>query len=129
MDACPLRNPDLRNERSDDGNVSLWVPRRKSFWINVMSKLFYLPPGRPVELDALGTFVYDRCDGHTPVRKMLELLVERHHLTRREAEVALTTYLKKLVERGIVGMIVRERGAGGESAKKRRSGKRSRRRR
>jgi hypothetical protein len=129
FDARPVQNPDLRWERDEEGRISLWVPRRESFWLKILGKLFYLPPGRPVELDTLGTFVYDQCDGTHSIRDILQMLVARHDLGRREAEVALTTYLRTLMQRGIVGMMVPEESDGGGAGRKKRSVKRRKKKR
>jgi hypothetical protein len=51
-------------------------------------------------LDEVGSFVWNLCDGEHPVSALVEALVERYKLGKREAEVSLTTYLKQLGKRG-----------------------------
>jgi hypothetical protein len=58
------------------------------------------------ELDPLGLFVWEHCDGKTPVRQLIRLLAKRYHLNEREAEVATVQFLYTLAKKGLIGMEV-----------------------
>jgi hypothetical protein len=56
------------------------------------------------ELDELGKFVWDACDGKTAVRHIIRKLAERYNLNQREAEVATVAFLQTLTRKGLIGM-------------------------
>ena len=39
--AKPVRNEKLTCEKNSDGEIVLGIPRRKTWWINTMSRMFY----------------------------------------------------------------------------------------
>lgn len=56
------------------------------------------------ELDSLGVFVWEHCDGKTPVRQVIRRLGKRYKLNDREAEVATVQFLYTLAKKGLIGM-------------------------
>jgi len=80
--ALRLRGPLLR--RSAAGRAFAWLLR--------------LPARFEVELDDIGTFVIERCDGRNLDRLAGEL-ASHLRLTRREAETALADFFAALVHR------------------------------
>jgi hypothetical protein len=60
------------------------------------------------ELDAIGKFVWESCDGKTPVRQVIRKLAKRYNLNEREAEVATVQFLYTLARKGLVGMKMEE---------------------
>jgi len=64
---------------------------------------------RTVELDVVGVAVRDRCDGKTTVHDIITGLSSSHQLDSVEAEKAVTTFLRMLLQRGIVAMVVTSR--------------------
>ena len=61
---------------------------------------------RTIELDALGVDVLDRCNGHTPVGDIVAAMAQGHGIDPPEAEQAVTAFLRMLIQRGIVAMVV-----------------------
>jgi len=61
---------------------------------------------RKIELDEVGTFVWDMCDGETTIREMIDRMSEEYTLNRREAEVSLTAFVKMLAGRQLVAVLV-----------------------
>jgi len=102
-----LPNPEVRVERGEDSLVCLWVAMPPSPFIRWFPKLAQTPPGeRKVQLDEIGSFVWDLCDGETTVQEMTRALSRRHKMNPKEAEVALTTYLRTLARKGLAGIVV-----------------------
>jgi len=99
----PLRNPNLRWERNEQGLVVLSIPRRTDFLGKILTVVFVVPKSRSVQLDEVGSLVWDLCDGTNSIREMIERLSREYKLNRKEADVSLTTYLRNLAKRGIVG--------------------------
>ena len=121
--SLPVRNEALYTRRTDAGEVEITIPRRKAWYVGLLSKVFYVPKSRKIVLDELGTFVWERCDGETTVRDLIGSFAQRYKLGRREAEVSLTEYLKTLAKRGLIGIAVPRRP--GNQARGRRKKRRS----
>lgn len=59
---------------------------------------------KKLQLDALGTEVWDLIDGRRSVRKIIQRFAETHRLHPREAEVSVTRFLRELGKRGLIGL-------------------------
>ena len=108
----PVRLVEPEVEPTDDGGAKLKVkvqPVRWARWAmsgKGLSKTF--------ELDALGMFVWDSCDGKTSVQQIIRKLARQYHVSLREAEVSTIQFLQLLVKKGLVGMPVKEKKKGSE---------------
>ena len=109
MAARPLRNPSIETTRDENGEVSLKIPRRKTWFVNLVAKLGSMAEFRIVTLDKVGTGVWDLCDGEHTVKDLVAKVAEDHKLSRKEAEVSLVTYLRQLAQRGFIALVVEER--------------------
>lgn len=107
--AKPLRNPELEAERTEDGEVSVKIPRRKVWWLNLLAKFGSVPEYRIVALDRVGSSVWELCDGEHTVKELIGTLAQKHQLGRKEAELSMVTYLRQLAERGIIVLVVEEK--------------------
>lgn len=62
----PIRNPALKVQESEEGIVTIELPRRRDWLGSLLAFLFSVPASRPVELDEVGSLVWRLCDGeHT----------------------------------------------------------------
>lgn len=107
--AKPVRNEKLTCEENSDGEIVLGIPRRKTWWINTMSRMFYVPSRRTVVLDPIGSFLWGLCDGQNTVDHVISTIRTEYKLERKEAEVSTLTYLKQLTEKGLIGLAVANR--------------------
>ncbi len=101
-----LRNTNIKAERQENGELLITIERGKAWWVNVISKVFYVPTHRQFVLDELGASVWDMCDGKTPVRAMIGKFASKYKLNRREAEVSVVEYLKRLARKRLIGIAV-----------------------
>jgi len=70
-------------------------------------KLGEKPAGyKKIELDEVGSFVWDMCDGETPVSQMIDALIEAYKLNPKEAEVALLTFVKTLLTKNLASVVI-----------------------
>jgi hypothetical protein len=106
LQARPVRNPSLKWEALDSGEVQVVLPRRRDMMGKLLSSVFYVPPSKPVSLDVVGARVWQLCDGEHSVNDIAEALMEEHKLHRREAEVSLTEFLKMLGKRNMLAFVV-----------------------
>ncbi len=114
--AFPLRNARLSFERLDSGELAITIPRREEGWAKLLSLVFVVPKQRQVVLDQVGADIWDLCDGQHTVRDLVAHIASKYKLNRKEAEVSLTTYLKNLGKRGLVGFAVPAAGPGKEGS-------------
>jgi hypothetical protein len=101
----PGRNALLTWEKRESGETILTVPQNekagritKAFarWVNA-------PRERFVELDEVGSFVWELCDGTHTIESIVQKTGRQYKLNRREAEVSVTTFLQMLHERNFIG--------------------------
>ena len=101
--ARPARLVDAEPVAVSDTSWRLTVPLVNSGWTG---RLLRVPTGatKTFELDPLGKFVWDTCDGRASVRQVIVRLAKRYNLNEREAEVATVAFLHTLVKKGLIGM-------------------------
>lgn len=123
--ALPVRNPQVEWERvrkdadeesttdedeapaevgTAEALVLIKVPRRKDRLGNLTAKIFRLPEFRNLELDEIGSDVWELCDGKHSVEDLTGVLVKKYRLNRRQAETSVTAYLKMLAERRLIAL-------------------------
>ena len=106
LESRPARNELLAWEKTEAGEVRITVTRQETWKTRLLSKLFYIPERRTITLDEVGAQVWQMCDGHTSVARMIDGLRERYKLDRKEAEVSLLSYLKTLGQKRFIGFLV-----------------------
>lgn len=107
--ACrPLKNTEVKEERLESGVVRLQYPVRIRPWVAAISKRLKAGSDRPgyrkLELDVLGTEVWDLLDGRRTVSELIARFGANHRLQPREAEVSVTRFLRELGRRGLIGL-------------------------
>lgn len=103
----PVVSKDVQAERTDDGLVRVRYPVALKPWFSALAKRLgksAQPMRRTIELDEMGSTVWDWLDGRRTVRELADRLAERYGLHGREAEVSMAAFLRELGRRGIVGM-------------------------
>jgi len=124
--ARPVRNPAVQWSReprpgTNDGAtpaelVLLRVPRRSDRFGNFVAKVFRLPDFRKLELDEIGSDVWERCDGTHNVDALTKAICDKYRLNRRQSEASVTAYLRMLAERRLVALKAGTGGAGAAAA-------------
>lgn len=107
MDSTPLKNVEVREERLPGDSILLHYPVSLRPWI---AKILRRSTGdasairfRKLQLDGLGSEVWDLLDGVRSVRRIIEIFAASHQLPQREVEIAVTQFLRQLGRRGIIG--------------------------
>lgn len=73
--------------------------------IPIRGNWLFRPPKdarRKFELDEMGLFVWNRCDGQTSIEQVLTALAERYSISSRDAEVSTLKFLQMLARRGLI---------------------------
>jgi hypothetical protein len=109
LGAIPVRNGTVQwaRESRDESrpNVALLrIPRRSDKYGNTIAKLFKLPEFRKLELDEIGSDVWEMCDGTVSVDALTRAICTKYRLNRRQAEASVTAYIRMLAERRLVAL-------------------------
>ena len=110
--AVVVPNRRLRIERNAEGVITLYAPFHAAAFVERMARWFGAPANAgeaKIELDEIGSFVWDLCDGQRTVREMAAELAAKYKLNRKEAEAALTTFLRGLAGRNLVAIVILKR--------------------
>lgn len=108
--ARPVRNHAVSREAGvlPQGLV-LRIPRHRPKWlVPPLSWLLRVRATTRLNLDALGEQIWNLCDGQHTVEAMIEGFAKDHELTFHEARVAVTPYLRALIQRGAVAIALTE---------------------
>src|SRR3954451_24008118 len=97
----PRRVADVEPKPAGEGAWRITVPLRPKIWAAWVLRM-PTASSKTFELDMLGKFVWDACDGRTSVRELILALAQRYKLNEREAEVATTAFLHTLVSKGLI---------------------------
>jgi len=103
LQACPARAPAVRKEKKD-GKLYVTVEFERPSWQRMLGAERLCK--RTFGLDAYGREVYAYCNGKRPVEQIVRRFARSHNLSLAEAETAVTTFLKTLTAKGLVGIVV-----------------------
>lgn len=104
--ARPVRNVKLETRTTESGEVCIIVPRRTDWVGKLLKLLVVIPKQREIELDAIGSDIWQLCDGEHTVGDIIEMLVDKYKLNQKEAEVSLSKYLDQLARRRLIGLAI-----------------------
>lgn len=107
--ACvPVKRPEVRETRIGEDRVQLAYPMPVSPWAVRAARLLGRPAGthqiKKTELDRLGSAVWDLMNGRRSVARIITLFARQHQLLDREAEVAVTQFIRELGRRGVIAL-------------------------
>jgi hypothetical protein len=116
LDCTPVKNIHVKATRLDTGEILLTYPAAMRPWIAGLIRRFGGPSDRSftkkLQLDELGTQVWDLIDGSTTVQSVIQRFAEDYQLHLKEAEVSVSRFLQELGRRGIIGLRDLNDGAG-----------------
>jgi hypothetical protein len=103
----PVKNAQVKEERLEIGEVLLTYPVRIRPWIGGLIRQFggdaIRVQWKKLHLDEMGTAVWDLMDGRQSVRRVIQGFATKYQLHLKEAEVAVTRFLRELGKRGLIG--------------------------
>ena len=104
----PVKNIQITEERLESGEVVVHYPITLRPWFAGLVKRFGgtqagIRP-KPLQLDKLGTEVWELIDGRRSVSQIIQKFAQTHQLQHREAEVAVTQFIRDLGKRGVIGL-------------------------
>lgn len=101
--ARPVRNPALKWERVNDEEIRLVIPRRKDVVARTLSRVMRAPGQKEIVLDEVGSAIWDLCDGNHSLDAIISAVSKQYKMTRRECETSVSTFLKMLGDRKLLG--------------------------
>ena len=108
LEYTPVKNDQIEETRSDSGEILLvYTVAIRPWFAGLVKRFGGTSDGRfqkKLQLDLLGSEVWDLLDGQRSVREVIRQFARRHQLHSREAEVAVTRFLRDLGKRGLVGL-------------------------
>lgn len=107
LEAVPVLNEGVTfREEPDTGRVviDLRLIRRKRGFLSRFTPSII---ERSVRLDELGSFVFKKIDNHRNTLQIVEAFVEKYRVNRREALLSTVEFLKSLVKRGVISILIK----------------------
>lgn len=108
LKCIPVKNMDVTEIRLESGEVLLNYPVGIRPW---MAKIVGHLGGKPdktqnkkIQLDMLGTSVWDQLDGKRSVRQVIQQFKNNYQVHPKEAEKSVIQFLRDLGKRGIIGL-------------------------
>ena len=103
MEARPVRLPGAEFVAGDGGGGRVTVAVKATGWGQALLRM-PAEGKKTFELDAIGAFVWDSCDGKTSVKQIIKKVAKRYDLNLRAAQVPTMKFLEMLAKRGLIGV-------------------------
>jgi|WetSurMetagenome_2_1015567.scaffolds.fasta_scaffold585114_2 hypothetical protein len=104
----PVKNRHLCEERAAGGEVVIHYPVAVRPWIATLARWLGAGASAPrtakLQLDAMGSEVWEMLDGRTSLREITERFAGRHRVGTTEAETAVAQFMRELGRRGLVAL-------------------------
>ena len=104
----PVKSIEVREFHLENDLVEIHYPTTMRPWIAGLVKRLGRPPEKAqikkLQLDILGTAVWKMIDGKRSVGQIVHAFAESHRLQTKEAEVAVTEFIRELGRRGLIGL-------------------------
>jgi hypothetical protein len=108
LNCIPVKNLQVREVRGDTGPALLSYPVEIRPWLAGWIRRLGGPADRgrirKLQLDELGTAVWDLLDGSRSVEQVIQRFAALQRLHPKEATVAVTLFLRELGKRGLIGL-------------------------
>lgn len=108
LNMVPVRNQEVTETQMGNGLVQLAYPLAVKPWFGRLAEKVGMWDKRPmikqIELDEMGTFVWQLIDGDHSVRQIAQEFVREYEVQPREAELSVTAFIKTIGQRGIIGL-------------------------
>jgi len=104
----PAKSLHITESRLESGEVLLEYPLTVRPWLAAVAKRLGKSGDviqiKKLQLDAMGTAVWDLVDGHRSVNRIVQIFAQTHRLDNKEAEVSVTSFIRELGQRGLLGL-------------------------
>jgi hypothetical protein len=108
LELTPVKNTNIKEFRLESGDLRIEYPLAVRPWITTLARHLgkTVDPTRlrKLQLDALGTEVWDMLDGCRSVAQIIQIFSDRHRVSTKEAEISVTRFIRELGRRGLIGL-------------------------
>lgn len=102
--AVPIPLPGIQVTLTDQGLIRISHPATLKPWLARLLPFSAPLAMRTLELDAMGTFVWNRIDGTASAGDLARQFAEHYSCLPAEAEQAVAMFIRQLGQRGILGL-------------------------
>ena len=107
LNSKPVKSIQVNESRLESGEVLLAYPVTIRPWLATLIHRLGGPSEtiqtKKLQLDMLGTSVWNLLDGRRSVNEIIQQFARRHRVHPKEAEAAVTRFLRDLGRRGLIG--------------------------
>jgi hypothetical protein len=104
----PAKSLHITESRLETGEILLEYPLTVRPLIAAVAKRLgksrEVVQTKKLQLDAMGTAVWDLVDGSRSIHRIVQIFAETHRLNNKEAEVSVTSFIRELGQRGLIGL-------------------------
>ena len=104
----PVKSVQITEVRLETGEVLIEYPLAVRPLIAAVARRLgrqqNLVQTKKLQLDTLGTSVWDLVDGNRSVSRIIKIFAKTHRLENREAEISVTQFIRELGKRGLLGL-------------------------
>ena len=108
LNSKPVKNRRVNESRLESGEVLLTYPAathpRMAALIHRLGGPSEKIQIKKLQLDTLGTSVWSLLNGERSVNQIIQQFAQTHRIYPKEAEVAITRFLRDLGRRGLIGL-------------------------
>ncbi len=112
LNCRPVRNNVVNWELLDSGLIQIeYVLNLKPFLLSIFERFSSRPgqappqaPTRTLQLDELGSQVWQMLDGTRTTAELIEQFAETHQVSIQETEQSITLFLRELGKRGLIAL-------------------------
>jgi Coenzyme PQQ synthesis protein D (PqqD) len=108
LGCTPVKNRHVRETHLESGEVLVHYPATVRPWVARLARFLGKESASPrtgkLQLDELGTAVWGMIDGERNLRRIVAAFAASHQLDPKEAEIAVTQFVRELGRRGLVGL-------------------------
>ena len=114
--ARPIRNRAAGVEERADGSVRVTVRKHRPLFLTPpLSWIIRTRQVRRYDVDRIGARVWRLCDGNHTVEAIIDEFAAAYRLSFHEARVAVTSFIRNLVQRGAVVMLMEKEGGAADA--------------
>jgi len=114
MQAVPMRNQRITVTEDGEG-ISLTQTLHYGWWLRPVRRMLKLPQSRVYRLEGTAVAVWRMLDDTASIGAIVEAFATQHRLTYHESRAMLMSYLRILVNRGVIAIVGFDHGADAEA--------------
>ena len=106
LGGSPVRLPVVSRVSTEEGGLRVTVELLRPRWQTALGAADTFE--RTFELDPIGRYVYELCDGKTSADAIARKFAKDKRIALPEARMAVASFLKTLVAKGLVAIAMKE---------------------